>query len=42
MPTEAVAKMQQEQKMKQVNNHLSVLMSQILASALFTDAYNGS
>lgn len=42
MPTEAVAVMQQEQKLKQLNNYLSVQMSQIIASALCTDAYNGA
>ena len=42
MPTEAVAQMQKEQKLKLVQNHLSVIMSQILASSLITDAYNGS
>jgi len=42
MPTEAAAQMQQEKKLKLVQNHLSVLMSQIIASSLNTEAYNGS
>lgn len=42
MPTEAVAQMQTENKLKFIGNQLSVLMSQILASSLCTDEYNGS
>jgi len=39
MPTEAVAQMQQEQKMKHLCSQLSFVMSGILSSAIATEHY---
>lgn len=42
MPTEAVSQMLVEQKLKYTTNQLSVTMSQLLASSLCTEHYNGA
>ena len=42
MPTEAVAQMQQEQKLKQLITQLSYVMSGILSSSIATESYQGT
>lgn len=42
MPTEAVALMLTEQKMKQISTQLSFIMSGILSSCISTEHYQGT